>query len=98
MQNDKQLEKIQETLEAILEELKILNTPQKGGNSLSAEVLYELAKNEFIRAGKASASLLQRRLNVGYARAACLLDELEENGIIEKGEGAKPREVLVKKV
>ena len=44
-------------------------------------------------AGKASASLLQRRLKVGYARAARLLDILEENGIIGPGEGAKPREV-----
>ncbi|HEX9503079.1 MAG TPA: DNA translocase FtsK, partial [Patescibacteria group bacterium] len=44
-------------------------------------------------AGKASASLLQRRLRVGYARAARLLDILEDKGIIGPGEGAKPREV-----
>ncbi len=44
-------------------------------------------------AGKASASLLQRRLKVGYARAARLLDILEDKGIIGPGDGAKPREV-----
>ncbi len=44
-------------------------------------------------AGKASASLLQRRLRVGYARAARLLDILEDKGIIGPGDGAKPREV-----
>jgi S-DNA-T family DNA segregation ATPase FtsK/SpoIIIE len=47
------------------------------------------------QAQKASASLLQRRLKVGYARAARLLDIMEEKGIVGPGEGAKPREVFV---
>jgi S-DNA-T family DNA segregation ATPase FtsK/SpoIIIE len=51
------------------------------------------ATEEVRRAGKASASLLQRRLRVGYARAARLLDILEQQGVIGPGEGAKPREV-----
>lgn len=55
--------------------------------------LLEQAKEEVLRAGKASASFLQRRLKVGYARAARLLDLLEEQGIIGPGDGAKPREV-----
>jgi len=59
--------------------------------------LYEQAEEVITRAGKASASYLQRRLRVGYARAARLLDMLEARGIIGPGEGAKPREVLVKK-
>lgn len=46
---------------------------------------------------RASASLLQRRLAIGYARAARMLDQLEEKGIVGKGEGAKPREVLKRK-
>ncbi|MEK7212114.1 MAG: DNA translocase FtsK [Patescibacteria group bacterium] len=49
------------------------------------------------QAKKASASLLQRRLKVGYARAARLLDLMEERGIIGPGEGAKPREVYLDK-
>jgi S-DNA-T family DNA segregation ATPase FtsK/SpoIIIE len=52
------------------------------------------AKDEILRAGKASASLLQRRLKVGYARAARLLDLLEREGFIGPGDGAKPREIL----
>lgn len=44
--------------------------------------------------GKASASLLQRRLSVGYARAAKLLDQLEAEGYVSPAEGSKPREVL----
>ncbi|HVY67410.1 MAG TPA: DNA translocase FtsK 4TM domain-containing protein [Patescibacteria group bacterium] len=51
------------------------------------------ATEEVRRAGKASASLLQRRLRIGYARAARILDILEQKGIIGPGEGAKPREV-----
>jgi S-DNA-T family DNA segregation ATPase FtsK/SpoIIIE len=66
--------------------------PGLGGEDVDDD-LYEDAKAEVIRAGKASASLLQRRLRVGYARAARLLDLLEDNGIIGPGEGAKPREV-----
>lgn len=55
--------------------------------------LVAAATEEVLRAGKASASFLQRRLKIGYARAARMLDLLEERGIIGPGEGAKPREV-----
>ncbi len=57
--------------------------------------LYEQAKDVVIQARKASASFLQRRLRVGYARAARLIDLLEERGIVGPGDGAKPRDVLV---
>ncbi|MFA6100331.1 MAG: DNA translocase FtsK 4TM domain-containing protein [Patescibacteria group bacterium] len=59
-----------------------------------SDVLLSAAKEEIIRAGRASASLLQRRLKVGYARAARLLDLLEQEGFIGPGDGAKPREIL----
>ncbi|MEK7148965.1 MAG: DNA translocase FtsK 4TM domain-containing protein [Patescibacteria group bacterium] len=58
--------------------------------------MYEEAKKVVIEAGKASASYLQRRLRLGYARAARLIDILEERGIVGPGDGAKPREILVK--
>ncbi len=57
--------------------------------------LYEEAKKEVLRAKKASASLLQRRLRVGYARAARLVDMLEERGIVGPADGAKPREIYI---
>jgi len=57
--------------------------------------LYEEAKRVVFDYKRASASLLQRRLKVGYARAARLLDMLEENGIIGPADGAKPREVYI---
>ncbi len=56
--------------------------------------LYNEAVETVKMAGKASASLLQRRLKVGYARAARLLDMMEERGIIGPGDGARPREIL----
>jgi len=46
--------------------------------------------------GRASASLLQRRLSIGYARAARLLDELEARGVVGPQEGSKPRKVLIR--
>lgn len=52
------------------------------------------AKEVILQAGRASASLLQRRLKVGYARGARILDILEEQGFIGPADGAKPREVL----
>jgi S-DNA-T family DNA segregation ATPase FtsK/SpoIIIE len=70
-----------------------------GGGSMGGggdeDDLYAEAAETVINAGKASASLLQRRLKVGYARAARLLDILEENGVIGPADGAKPRDVLV---
>jgi DNA segregation ATPase FtsK/SpoIIIE-like protein len=66
-------------------------TPMDDGDS---DPLLPDAKEEIIRAGKGSASLLQRRLKVGYARAARILDLLEQEGFIGPAEGAKPREIL----
>ncbi|OGN16664.1 MAG: hypothetical protein A3C88_02770 [Candidatus Yanofskybacteria bacterium RIFCSPHIGHO2_02_FULL_50_12] len=67
-----------------------------GGNDDADDDMYVEAKQVVMEAGKASASLLQRRLRVGYARAARLLDILEEKGVIGPGDGAKPREVYLK--
>ena len=65
------------------------------GNDSEDELL-EQAIEVVVQAEKASASLLQRRLKVGYARAARLLDIMEEKGIVGPSKGANPREVYVK--
>jgi S-DNA-T family DNA segregation ATPase FtsK/SpoIIIE len=81
--------------EEIVEKAKrgVSGIPGIDGGDDDGDELFEEAKAEVLRAGKASASLLQRRLRVGYARAARLLDMLEHKGIIGPADGAKPREV-----
>lgn len=67
------------------------------GNSVDdQDDLFEEAVRTVCQYDRASASLLQRRLKVGYARAARIIDELESAGVIGPGDGSKPREVLVK--
>lgn len=65
-----------------------------GGGDDGDDELYEAAKIAVIEAKKASTSYLQRKLKVGYSRAARLIDQLEENGIIGAQQGSKPREIL----
>ena len=66
------------------------------GGTDGHDALFEDALRLICQHDKASASLLQRRLSVGYARAARILDQLEEAGVIGPGEGSKPRDVLIK--
>lgn len=67
-----------------------------GTSADGKDALFEDALRLICQHDKASASLLQRRLSIGYARAARILDQLEAAGIIGPGEGSKPRDVLVK--
>ncbi len=57
--------------------------------------LFEEAVSVVLDSGQASISMLQRRLRIGYARAARLIDEMEERGIVGGYEGTKPREILI---
>lgn len=63
------------------------------GEEGSDEQLCEAAKREIFQSKKASASFLQRRLRIGYARAARVLDMLEDKGVVGPADGAKPREI-----
>lgn len=82
------------------EEEMFAGKQEEGGDGLAEDAeygdndpLYGEAQALVLDAGKASASYLQRRLRVGYARAARLLDTLESKGMIGPADGAKPREV-----
>ena len=69
---------------------------KSGGSSDSGDPFIDEAIRVVCQYDRASASLLQRKLSVGYARAARILDTLEEMGIVGPGEGSKPRDVLVR--
>ena len=56
--------------------------------------LYDKALDIVVQAGKASASYIQRRLKIGYNRAARLVEEMEERGIVGPANGSKPREII----
>lgn len=58
--------------------------------------LFDQAKEIVIETGSASTTFLQRKLKIGYARAASLMDELEERGVVSAQDGSKPRRVLYK--
>ncbi len=67
-----------------------------GMSSNGKDALFEEAIRSVCQYDRASASLLQRRLSIGYSRAARILDQLEEAGVVGHAEGSKPRDVLVK--
>ena len=83
--------------EVVAQEVQISN---KGGVVMDMDgpeddSLYQDAVRCVIETGKASASLLQRRLRVGYGRASRLIDSMEEQGLIGPADGARSRDVLV---
>ncbi len=66
---------------------------EESGASIGSDDMTERAIEAVIEAGQASTSYLQRKLKLGYARAARIMDELEEMGIVGPADGSKPREV-----
>ena len=93
---DKQVA-VQYTEEVTSQPLTAMKKGGGGNNSGDGrDAFFDDALRLVCQHDKASASLLQRRLSVGYARAARIIDQLEEAGIIGPGEGAKPRDVVIK--
>ncbi len=86
----KKVEKLEKRIE-VLEKKFTPATIDDDALLVQAEVLVK-------QHGFASASLLQRRLAIGYARASRLIDQLTEKGVIGDADGAKPREVYVRDI
>jgi len=66
------------------------------GMSEELDEFFKQAVEVVCQYDRASASLLQRRLSIGYARAARILDQLQAAGVVSPPEGSKPREVLIR--
>ena len=86
--------------EIVSQEVSLSSSPGRGlagaiSPSESEDELFQEAVEVVMAAKKASTSLLQRRLRIGYARAARLVEDLEEQGIVGPADGSRPRDVLV---
>jgi DNA segregation ATPase FtsK/SpoIIIE, S-DNA-T family len=93
--------KAQQKVEYVQEEFIPLDTGtggSNGGGGDSSDELYDDAISCVLDNDAASTSLLQRRLKIGYGRAARLLDLMEENGIVGPPRGSKPREIVLNKI
>ncbi|MBR1969391.1 MAG: DNA translocase FtsK 4TM domain-containing protein [Clostridia bacterium] len=102
--SDKEVEKIVEFVKAdstarynedIIEHIENGTEGEKESDNSDCDELLPEAMEIVVELGQASASLLQRKLKVGYSRAGRLIDQLEERGVIGPHEGSKPRRVLM---
>lgn len=85
-----------QTDDNIIKEREAPGTMSASGQNMGdVDPKFEEAAHLVIAEGKGSASLLQRRLEIGYARAARILDQLEHAGVLAHAEGNKPREIIV---
>ena len=71
--------------------------PEPSADELGGDEMLPAAVDVILETGQASVSMLQRRLKLGYARAARIVDEMEEKGIVGPFQGSKPRTILVTK-
>ena len=104
--SDKEVENVVEAVKAwgepeyIDDEIFVDDEEDENADQLSLfgegaeDPLYEKALDIVVQAGKASASYIQRRLSIGYNRAARLVEEMEERGIVGPANGSKPREII----
>lgn len=96
--DEKRIEDIELMLKLLLVKTnRILNKIDlyENGNSSDDDSLYDEALAVVVKEGKASVDALQRKLQIGYARAARLMDIFEERGVIGPADGNKPRVILL---
>ena len=74
-----------------------VSDPEPNADELGGDEMLPAAVDVILETGQASVSMLQRRLKLGYARAARIVDEMEEKGIVGPFQGSKPRSILITK-
>ena len=83
--------------DSIMEEIEKENGGVEEGGDADYDALYDEAVQVVTESGQASISMIQRRLRVGYNRAARMIEVMERDGIVGPADGAKPREVLARR-
>ena len=101
---DEEITKVIQTISSKLPPNYLIGSPssfesfqQNIASEESLDDLFAEAKNTVLQTGNASTTFLQRKLKIGYARAASIMDQLEERGVIGPQEGAKPRKIFYPK-
>ena len=93
--HDEVIAKIEESVQEKEKGGKGAGAAAAGGRARRSDELLPAAVEVVLETGQASVSMLQRRLKLGYSRAARLVDQMEERGIVGPFEGSKPRQLLI---
>ena len=89
------IEKIQQAVDAKADKGGKVPSGDVSDDGDDADELLSAAVEVVLETGQASVSMLQRRLKLGYSRAARIIDQIEDRGIIGPSEGSKPRQILI---
>ena len=95
--NQQVLEDIEKKAQQTGKKAVSVTDPEPNGDELDGDEMLPAAVDVILETGQASVSMLQRRLKLGYARAARIVDEMEEKGIVGPFQGSKPRAILITK-
>ncbi len=95
--NQDVLKEIEKQAQQTGKKTAVTSEPQASDEELDGDEMLPAAVDVILETGQASVSMLQRRLKLGYARAARIVDEMEEKGIVGPFQGSKPRSILITK-
>ena len=95
--NQQVLEDIEKKAQQTGKKAASTSDPEPNAEEMDGDEMLPAAVDVILETGQASVSMLQRRLKLGYARAARIVDEMEEKGIVGPFQGSKPRAILITK-